>query len=188
MREGEIHRLLTRYGTGCLFPVLSEPELCEIPTVQTLLQGIVDSHLNYALSLQEDRDRQQQPQPVNQEESQDEYGQFDLNWDDPRVLAALDSTVEPRPPSHAADTTMQYTYQSIVEVRRRGFSAIDRTHLTSCTTTTAYQKFGYAHDLRSFYQGIREKQTTTTDDCQWRRRRILLTVSIFMLKHLMCVT
>ncbi|KAH9034608.1 Mus7/MMS22 family-domain-containing protein [Lactarius pseudohatsudake] len=93
---------------GCLFPVLSEAELCEIPTVQTLLQGVLDPHLNYALSLQEDRDREQPPQPANQEESQDEYGQFDLNWDDPRVLAALDSTAEPRPP-------LQYTYQSIVE-------------------------------------------------------------------------
>ena len=104
--------------TGCLFPVLSEAELCEIPTVQTLLQGIVDSHLNYALSLQEGGDQQQQPQPGKQEESQDEYGQFDLNWDDPRVLAALDSTAEPRPPE---DTTTQYTYQSIVEVRCLGF-------------------------------------------------------------------
>jgi hypothetical protein len=78
--------------------------------VQALLQGIVDSHLNYALSLQGDRE------PVIQEESQDEYGQFDLNWDDPRVLAALDSTSEP---PHAAVTTMQYTYQAIVEVRHR---------------------------------------------------------------------
>ncbi|KAI9458396.1 hypothetical protein BJY52DRAFT_1269527 [Lactarius psammicola] len=142
---------------GCLFLVLSEAELCEIPTVQTLLQGVIDSHLSYALSLQEDRDREQQLQPANQEESQDEYGQFDLNWDDPMVLAALDSTAEPRPLLHAAGTTMQYTYQSIVEVgRRREISAIDRTHLTSCTLITAYQKCGYAHDLRSFYQGIRE--------------------------------
>ena len=101
------------WATGCLFLVLSEAELCEIPTVQALLQGIIDSHLNYALSLQEDRD----PQPAVQEESQDEYGQFDLNWDDPRVLAALDSTTE----LPAAVTTMQYTYQSIVEVRRREF-------------------------------------------------------------------
>jgi hypothetical protein len=113
----EVLRSLTRLGAGCLFPVLSEAELCEIPTVQALLQGIVDSHLNYVLSLQEDRD----PQPAIQEESQDEYGQFDLNWDDPRVLAALDSTTEPRPPPQAAVTTMQYTYQSIVEVRRREF-------------------------------------------------------------------
>ncbi|KAH9057428.1 Mus7/MMS22 family-domain-containing protein [Lactarius vividus] len=110
---------LLRDALGCLFPVLSEAELCGIPTVQTLLQGILDSHLNYALSLQEDRDREQPLQPVNQEESQDEYGQFDLNWDDPMVLAALDSTTEPRPP-------LQYTYQSIVEVRRLGFSVIDR--------------------------------------------------------------
>jgi hypothetical protein len=64
-------------GSGCLFLVLSDADLCEIPTVQALLQGIVDSHLNYALSLQEGRE------PVVQEESQDEYGQFDLNWDDP---------------------------------------------------------------------------------------------------------
>ncbi|KAF8270661.1 Mus7/MMS22 family-domain-containing protein [Lactarius quietus] len=89
---------------GCLFLVLSEAELCEIPTVQALLQGIVDSHLNYALSLQEEQDPHQQ--------SQDEYGQFDLNWDDPRVLAALDSTTSRRP---AAVTTIQYTYQSIIE-------------------------------------------------------------------------
>ena len=107
--------------TGCLFPVLSEAELCEIPTVQALLQGIVDSHLNCALSLQEDQDPQQLLQPVIQEESQDEYGQFDLNWDDPRVLAALDSTTEPRPPPQAAVTMTQYTYQSIIEVCRRMF-------------------------------------------------------------------
>ncbi|KAI9440846.1 Mus7/MMS22 family-domain-containing protein [Lactarius indigo] len=107
---------------GCLFPVLSEGELCEIPTVQTLLQGILDSHLNYALSLQEDRDREQQPQPANQEESQDEYGQFDLNWDDPMVLAALDSTTQPQPP-------LQYTYQSIVE------------HIKSVITPTIFDRF-----------------------------------------------
>ena len=95
------------YDAGCLFLVLSDAELCDIPTVQALLQSIVDSHLNYALSLQGDRDPQQ---PAVQEESQDEYGQFDLNWDEPRVLAALDSTSEP------PRTTAQYTYQAIVEV------------------------------------------------------------------------
>ncbi|KAH9074937.1 Mus7/MMS22 family-domain-containing protein [Lactarius deliciosus] len=107
---------------GCLFLVLSEAELCEIPTVQTLLQGVLDSHLNYALSLQEDRDREQPLQPANQEESQDEYGQFDLNWDDPRVLAALDSTAEPKPP-------LQYTYQSIVE------------HIKNAVTPTIFDHF-----------------------------------------------
>jgi len=88
--------------------------------------------------------QQQQLPPVNREESQDEYGQFDLNWDDPRVLAALDSASEPRP-LQAVDAAMQYTYQSIVEVRCRGFSAIEWTHVTS--RTTAYQKGGYAHGL-----------------------------------------
>jgi hypothetical protein len=156
LREG---RLLTRINAGCLFLVLSDAELCEIPTVQGLLQGIVDSHLSCALSLQGDPDPQQR---AIQEESQDEYGQFDLNWDDPRVLAALDSTSEPP----RAATTMQYTYQAIVEVRRWRFSDIDWTNLTGCATITAYQKCGYAHDLRSFNKDIRDEQTTTTDNYQ----------------------
>ncbi|KAI9509129.1 Mus7/MMS22 family-domain-containing protein [Russula earlei] len=109
-------------SAGCLFPVLAEVELGAIPTIQVLVQGIVDAHLDLALSLQEEappheqHEQQQQRHPVpqpttkNQEESQDEYGQFDLNWDDPMVLAALDDAAAPAPP-----TTMQYTYQSIVE-------------------------------------------------------------------------
>jgi hypothetical protein len=112
--------LLTRCSVGCFFPVLVEANLCAIPTVQTLLQGVVDVHLNYALSLQEGQEppqQEQHPKP-KQEESQDEYGQFDLNWDDPMVLAALNNAVEPAPVAVPVTMTMmQYTYQSLVEVR-----------------------------------------------------------------------
>lgn len=150
-RDKDTSTALEVLHKGCLLPVLSEAELCDIPTVQTLLQGIVDSHLNYALSLslQEDQDRQQQPQPqpANQEESQDEYGQFDLNWDDPRVLAALDSTVEPRPLPHVADTAMQYTYQSIVE------------HIKSVATPTIFD-----HLMRAFEKSRLQLQQRATAD------------------------
>ena len=59
----------------------------------------------------------------DQVESQDEYGQFDLDWNDPTVLAALDSATEPVPVSAPVAVpvpakTMQYTYPSLVEVRR----------------------------------------------------------------------
>jgi hypothetical protein len=73
---------------------------------------------------QQEQQQQQHPQPpqpgVPQEESQDEYGEFYFNWDDPMVLAALDNAnvTKPTPvtiPDPAA--TMQYTHQSIVEVR-----------------------------------------------------------------------
>ena len=86
--------------------------MCSIPTIQTLLQDIVSVHLNHALSLQKEQEtpQVQHPKP-NQEESQDEYGQFDLNWDDPTVLAALNNAAEPVPVP-----TMQYTYQSLIEV------------------------------------------------------------------------
>jgi hypothetical protein len=89
--------------------------LCTIPTIQTLLQDIVDVHLNHALSRQteEETPQEQHPKP-NQEESQDEYGQFDLNWDDPMVLAALNNAAEPAP----VVVPMQYTYQSLIEVGR----------------------------------------------------------------------
>ncbi|KAH9991108.1 Mus7/MMS22 family-domain-containing protein [Russula vinacea] len=102
---------------GCFFAVLVEANLCAIPTIQTLLQGIVDVHLNHALSLQEGQEPPQQEQHLkpNKEESQDEYGQFDLNWDDPMVLAALNNAVEPAPVAVPVPTTMQYTYQSLVE-------------------------------------------------------------------------
>lgn len=113
--------MLTRCSVGCLFPVLVEANLCAIPTIQLLLQGIVGVHLNHALSLQEGQDpllQEQHPKP-NQEESQDEYGQFDLNWDDPMVLAALNNAAEPAAAAAPAPTaTMQYTYQSLVEVGR----------------------------------------------------------------------
>jgi hypothetical protein len=111
--------VLTRCSVGCFFPVLAEANLCAIPTVQTLLQGIIDVHLNHALSLQgreEPQMPEQHPKP-NQEESQDEYGQFDLNWDDPMVLAALNNASEPPPVAESEPTrTMQYTYQSLIEV------------------------------------------------------------------------
>jgi hypothetical protein len=91
--------------------------LCTIPTIQALLQDIVDVHLNHTLSLQKEEEipQEQHPKP-NQEESQDEYGQFDLNWDDPMVLAALNNAAEPAPVA-VPTTAMQYTYQSLVEVR-----------------------------------------------------------------------
>jgi hypothetical protein len=56
---------------------------------------IVNVHHYHAFSLQEEQEtpQEQHPKP-NQEESQDEYGQFDLNWDDPMVLAALNNTAE----------------------------------------------------------------------------------------------
>ncbi|KAH9956970.1 Mus7/MMS22 family-domain-containing protein [Russula dissimulans] len=101
---------------GCLFPVLAEAELCAIPTIQTLLQGIVDAHLKLALSLQEEAASQElrpKPQLSNQEESQDEYGQFDLNWDDPMVLAALDNATMPAVPVPVM--AVRYTYQSLIE-------------------------------------------------------------------------
>jgi hypothetical protein len=103
-------------GVGCFFPVLVEASLCAIPTIQALLQGIVDVHLNHALSLQEGQEpplQAQGPKP-NQEESQDEYGQFDLNWDDPMVLDALNKAEPVAVPVTTA--TMQYTYQSLIEV------------------------------------------------------------------------
>jgi hypothetical protein len=60
----------------------------------------------------------QQPLPsVPKEESQDEYGEFYFNWDDPMVLAALDNTNVARPTPVTIPVTMQYTHQSIVEVR-----------------------------------------------------------------------
>jgi len=92
--------------------------LCSIPTIQTLLQDIVNVHLNHALSLQKEQEitQEQHPKPI-QEESQDEYGQFDLNWDDPMVLAALNNAAEPAPVSVPVPTT-QYTYQSLIEVGR----------------------------------------------------------------------
>lgn len=104
---------MTRCSIGCFFSVLVEAKLCAIPTIQALLQGIVDVHLNRALSLQEEQHpplQGQHPKP-NKEESQDEYGQFDLNWDDPIVLAALNNAAEP-----VAPAPMAYTYQSLVEV------------------------------------------------------------------------
>ncbi|KAI0000834.1 Mus7/MMS22 family-domain-containing protein [Russula compacta] len=105
---------------GCLFPVLAEAELSAIPTIQTLLQAIIDSHLSHALSLHgkgPPQEQHPQPQPSNRVESQDEYGQFDFNWDDPMVLDALNSAAEPAPvpvPVPAA-TTIQYTYESLIE-------------------------------------------------------------------------
>ena len=111
--------MLTRCSVGCFFPVLAEANLCSIPTIQTLLQDIVNAHLNHALSRQKEQgtpEEQQHPKP-NQEESQDEYGQFDLNWDDPMVLAALSNAAEPAPVAVPAPT-MQYTYQSLIEVGR----------------------------------------------------------------------
>jgi hypothetical protein len=92
--------------------------LCSIPTIQTFLQNIVNVHLNHALSLQKEQEtpQEQHPKP-NQEESQDEYGQFDLNWDDPMVLAALNNAAEPAPVPEPV-LRMQYTYQSLIEVGR----------------------------------------------------------------------
>lgn len=110
----------TRSILGCLFLILAEAELCAIPTIQTLLQGIFDAHLNHTLSLQEERPQQEQhprPDPANQEESQDEYGQFDLDWNDPMVVAALNNASEPAPITVPA-VAMQYTYQSLIEVRQ----------------------------------------------------------------------
>jgi len=89
--------------------------LCSIPTIQTLLQNIVDVHLNHALSLQKEQEPQEQHPKPNQEESQDEYGQFDLNWDDPMVLAALNNAAEPAPVAVPVPT-IQYTHRSLIEV------------------------------------------------------------------------
>jgi Mus7/MMS22 family len=124
-----LFQLLTRDSAGCFFPTLAEAELCAVPTIQALLQDIVEAHLNHALSLQrgeepqeqeQQQEQQLQPQPGHrQEESQDEYGVFDLNWDDPMVLAALDNANAAGPTPVTAPVpamTMQYTHQSIVEV------------------------------------------------------------------------
>jgi hypothetical protein len=116
--------LLICLSVGCLFPVLAEAELSATPTIQTLLQGIVEIHLARALSLQEEGPPPEQdlkPQSTGQVESQDEYGQFDFNWDDPMVLAALDSAAGPAfaPVAVPAPaTTIQYTYPSLIEVRQ----------------------------------------------------------------------
>jgi len=110
--------LLTRCSVGCFFLVLAEASLCSVPTIQTLLQDIVNVHLNHASSLQKEQETlQEQHLKPNQEESQDEYGQFDLNWDDPMVLAALNNAAEPAPVAVPVPT-MQYTYQSLIEVGR----------------------------------------------------------------------
>ena len=53
----------------------------------------------------------------NQEEGQDTYGQFDLNWDDPMVLAALNNAAEPASVAVPVPT-MQYTYESLIKVGR----------------------------------------------------------------------
>ena len=116
--------MLICLSVGCLFPVLADAELCAIPTIQTLLQGIVEVHLTHALSLLEEGPPPEQdpkPQSTGQVESQDEYGQFDFNLDDPMVLAALDSAAEPAfaPVAVPAPaTTIQYTYPSLIEVRQ----------------------------------------------------------------------
>jgi hypothetical protein len=92
--------------------------LCAIPTIQTFLQDIVNAHLNHALSLEKEQETPQEQHPMpNQEESQDEYGQYDLNWDDPMVLAALNNAAEPAPIAVPVPA-MQYTYQSLIEVGR----------------------------------------------------------------------
>jgi hypothetical protein len=119
--------LLSCCSAGCLFSVLAEAELCAVPTIQTLLRGIVEIHLTYALSLQEERPPQEQdavPQATNndQVESQDEYGQFDLDWNDPTVLAALDSATGPAATGEPVAVpvpamSMQYAYPSLIEVR-----------------------------------------------------------------------
>ena len=90
--------------------------MCSIPTIQAVLQDIVNVHFNHALSLQKEQEtpQEQHPKP-NQEESQDEYGQFDLNWDDPMVLAALNNAAEPAPIAVPVPA-IQYTYQSLIEV------------------------------------------------------------------------
>ncbi|KAH8995082.1 Mus7/MMS22 family-domain-containing protein [Lactarius hatsudake] len=127
---------LLLYGLGDLSRAATSPPAGTDKDPSTVLEGVLESHLNYALSLQEDRDREQPPQPANQEESQDEYGQFDLNWDDPRVLAALDSTAEPMPP-------LQYTYQSIVE------------HIKSAVTPTIFDHF-----IKAFEDNRLQQRTT----------------------------
>jgi hypothetical protein len=156
--------MLTCCSAGCLFSVLAEAELCAIPTIQTLLRGILEIHLTYALSLQEEerppQEQDPEPQPTNQDqiESQDEYGQLDLDWDDPTVLAALDSAAEPVLVSAPVAvpvpaTTMQYTYPSLVEVRR--------SHVThpmprfELTINTAYKKCdGIPRNLRESHRCI----------------------------------
>ena len=102
-----------------IFEPADEYDECSIPTIQTLLQDIVSAHLNQASSLQKEQDnnpQEQHPMP-NQEEGQDAYGQFDLNWDDPMVLAALNDAAEPAPAAVPVPT-MQYTYKSLIKVGR----------------------------------------------------------------------
>lgn len=85
-----------------------------------LLRDVIEIHLKHALSLQEElpQERDPNPQPTDQVDSQDEYGQFDFNWDDPTVLAALNSAIELAPVTVPVPaSTMQYTYQSLIEVR-----------------------------------------------------------------------
>jgi hypothetical protein len=76
----------------------------------------------------------------DQEESQDEYGQFDLNWDDPMVLAALNNAAEPAPVAVPV-LTMQYTYQSLIEVGRSILMLpILELNFDHRSNTTAFQK------------------------------------------------
>ena len=159
--------LLTR-SAGCLFSVLAEAELCAIPTIQTLLQGIVNAHLNLALSLQEAASQEQhpKPQPSNQEESQDEYGQFDLNWDDPMVLAALDNATMPAVPVPVM--MIQYTYQSLIEVRRPLLKQRAPLKLTTNEMIVYQECSSITCHFRDYHQFIREPATATAMTEWWR--------------------
>ncbi|KAI0258714.1 Mus7/MMS22 family-domain-containing protein [Gloeopeniophorella convolvens] len=72
---------------GCISMILTQNDLCVIPTIQGLLQHIVQLHYSHSLLLQQQQGLK--AEVIIQEDSQDEYGQFDLDWNDPEVLAAL---------------------------------------------------------------------------------------------------
>ncbi|KAF8270659.1 hypothetical protein EI94DRAFT_726404 [Lactarius quietus] len=112
--------------------VLSESELCEILTVRALLQGIVDEHLNCALSLQENQD----PQQRSKKRARTNIGSLISTGTIPRYSR------HGTPPRGDSASDMSLLRCSIyLPIHRR-----------------AYQKCGYAHDpsLRSFSESFRE--------------------------------
>src|SRR5260221_11187223 len=134
------------------------------------LRDIIEIHLKHTLSLQEElpQERDPSPKPTNQVESQDEYSQFDFNWDDPTVLAALNSATELAPVNVPVPaTTMQYTYQSLLEVRHhpRMCSSGNRPSLQkSQHVKKAAASPAISENIISAFENQRQQQDRTGDE------------------------